>query len=444
MTDDGSRLREILRGKRDGDALTNEQSLWFLERVARDEIDAGAQAALLASIWFRGMEPDELAGWTRAMVQSGDTLDLSSFDAPKVDKHSTGGVGDKVSLPLAPALAALGCVVPMISGRGLGHTGGTLDKLEAVPGVRTGLDEAAIERVLREVGCVICAQTTSIAPADRKLYALRDRVELVESLPLIASSIVSKKVAEDIDALVLDVKAGSGSFITDIERGRKLARTMVDLAAAAGVQASARITWMGRPLGRAVGHSLEIEETRATLRGEGPDDLVEITCALGADLLVAVGLASDEAAGRAAVARVLAGGEGLERFERMLRAQGATGAQPERAPDVAEFKAPRGGVLSFDDVREVGLSARALGGGRAAATDPIDPAVGIVWVKAAGDSVDAGDVLALVHHRGGHGLDESLDHLRRSLSQADDTNAEPPLLIERILPGPGPGSGHSS
>ncbi len=433
----GGQLKEILQAKRDGGTLRPEQSLAFLRGVASGEVGEPEQVALLASIWFRGMEPEELSGWTQGMVNSGGKLDLSSFDAPKVDKHSTGGIGDKVSLPLAPALAALGCVVPMISGRGLGHTGGTLDKLEAVPGVATGLEEDAIQRVLREAGCVICAQTRSIAPADRVLYALRDRVELVESLPLIASSIVSKKVAEDIDALVLDVKTGSGAFLTDIERGRVLAQTMVDLAAAAGVKASARITSMSRPLGRAVGHALEIEETVATLQGGGPADLIEIVTAFGADLLVAAGKTSSQAEGAGEIARVLGDGTALHHFNKMLRAQGATqelGTKPlERAPDTTEFKAASSGVLGFGDVREIGYAVRDLGGGRVAPADVIDPAVGVVWEREAGDEVVAGERLALVHHRGGRGLDAALGRLGRAAVVDADVNAGP-LLIERVLP----------
>ena len=429
-------LREILRAKRDGEALTEEQSLRFLSGVADGTVGDGEQAALLASIWFRGMEGAELAGWTRGMVESGERLDLSRFDAPKVDKHSTGGVGDKVSLPLAPALGALGVIVPMISGRGLGHTGGTLDKLEAVRGVRTGLSEAEIERVLVASGCVICAQTRSIAPADRLLYAMRDRVELVESLPLIASSIVSKKVAEDIDALVLDVKTGSGAFLVDIDRGRMLAQTMVDLATSAGVRCTARITAMSRPLGQAVGHALEISETLATLRGEGPRDLVEITVALGADLLLAAGLHGDRAAAEAALHGVLSDGRAMEHFERMLHAQGASGdiaASLEAAPDVAELKSPAAGVLGFGDVREIGYAVRDLGGGRAAADDVIDPAVGVVWQRAAGDRVDEGDVLAHLHHRGGKGLDSALQRLAKA-AEVRESSEELPLLIEVITP----------
>ena len=434
----GERLREILRAKRDGEALSPAQCDWLLPRVGRQEIDDGSLGALLGSIWFRGMEPGELAAWTRAMVGSGGRLDLSEFDQPKVDKHSTGGIGDKVSLPLAPILASLGCVVPMISGRGLGHTGGTLDKLEAVPGVKTELDGASVLRVLREGGCVICAQTRDIAPADRVLYALRDRIELVESLPLIASSIVSKKVAEDIDALVLDVKTGSGAFLTDIDRGRVLAQTMVDLAAASGVSASARITWMGRPLGRAVGHALEIEETRQILVGAGPKDTDELTRTFAADLIESQGLSDGSEASQRLIDGVIQDGSAFERFERMLRAQGATGEKLAQAPDVHELRASAPGVLGFGDLREVGYAVRDLGGGRSAPSDIIDPAVGIVWQAAGGDHVDEGDVLALVHHRRGRGLEMALERLGRCTQLHPSPSAgappEPPLLLERILP----------
>lgn len=430
---EGERLRRILRTKRDGGALAADDCAWLLAAAGRGDVDEAPLAALLASIWHRGMAPDELAGWTLGMVRSGHSLDLSSFDAPKVDKHSTGGIGDKVSLPLAPLLASMGMVVPMISGRGLGHTGGTLDKLEAVPGVRVDLAEGAVLGVLREAGAVICAQSREIAPADRVLYALRDRVELVESLPLIASSIVAKKLAEGIDALVLDVKAGSGAFLTDPERGRELARTMVWLAAASGVAASARITWMGRPLGRAVGHALEVAESRAALAGNGPADLAELVEVFAADLAVAAGLAADEAAGRALAAEHIASGAAAERFERLLAAQGATGEALPVAPDVVELRAEAAGTLSFGDLREVGLAVRELGGGRSGPSDTIDPAVGLVWVAAAGDAVERGDVLCLVHHRGGRGLEAAQERVRRAV-RLEPAGPEPPLLLERVLP----------
>ena len=427
-------LREILRAKRDGGALSAEQCDWLMPRIGRGEIDEASLGALLASIWHKGMRPAELVHWTRAMTSSGASFNLSKFDAPKVDKHSTGGIGDKVSLPLAPILASLGCVVPMISGRGLEHTGGTLDKLEAVPGVRTGLSEGDVMRVLEEAGCVICAQTEDIAPADRVTYALRDRLELVASTPLIASSIVSKKLSEDLDVLVLDVKAGSGAFLVDPAAGRALARTMVELSGASGVRTSARITWMGRPLGRAAGHGLEIEETRALLDGDGAGDLVQITTAFAVDLLVDSGLATSEQGARDSVAEAIATGAARERFERMLHAQGASGAACAAAPSVHEYRAHQGGVLGFDDVREIGLAIRDLGGGRSAAADVIDPRVGVVWTVRAGERVDAGDVLAEVHHDRGRGLAAALDRIERGTVISDEAAPEEPLLVERILP----------
>jgi len=438
VTDPAFRLRELLRTKRDGGVLAEEDARWFLGEVARGAVGEAEQAALLASIFFHGMERDELQGWTRGMVASGDVLDLSSFELPKVDKHSTGGVGDKVSLPLAPALAAAGCVVPMISGRGLGHTGGTLDKLEAIPGVRTDLEEADIRRVLEAAGCVICAQTRSIAPADRALYALRDRVELVESLPLISSSIVSKKVAEDIDALVLDVKVGTGSFLVEEDLARAVAQTMVDLATAAGVRTSARLTRMGQPLGLSIGHTLEIEESIAVLKGGGPADLVELVTLFGGDLLAAAGVTPDEATGQAEIARVLGDGSALDRFERMIEAQGALDprAPLEQAPDRHPWVAEADGFLTFDDVRDVGLAVAALGGGRKHHGDDIDHAVGIVSHRFRGDRVARGEVIATIHHRGGAGLDECLRLLGRGVTLASAPPAPHPLVLERVLSRP--------
>lgn len=437
MNSGAQTVRELLRKKRDGGALTEAESRVLLAGAASGEVDEPSLAALLASIWFQGMAPEELAGWTRGMVASGGTLDLRGLGRPVVDKHSTGGIGDKVSLPLAPLLAAAGCTVPMISGRGLGHTGGTLDKLMSVPGVDVDLDEDAIARVCAAVGCAICAQTSSLAPADRVLYALRDRVELVESIPLIASSIVSKKLAEGLDALVLDVKTGSGAFLRDPDDARTLARTMVALGEAAGVRTSARLTHMGRPLGRAVGHALEIEETRAMLRGEGPADLVEITLALGSDLLVDAGQVDGEPEGQALLARHLMAGEGLERFERMLRAQGANGAPLPAADRVTPYAAPASGWLEFTDAREVGHAVRALGGGRAKAGDTIDPAVGLVWRVVEGDPVEAGEPLVDVHHRGAAIPTEAVARLERALRIREDApsaGSAPPLLVERVLP----------
>ena len=306
-----------------------------------------------------------------------------------------------------------------------------MDKLEAVPGVRTALGDGEIAEIVGEVGCVICAQTENIAPADRVLYSLRDRVELVECLPLIASSIVSKKLAEGIDALVLDVKCGSGAFLGDREKARTLARTMVALGEAGGVRTSARLTWMGRPLGRAVGHSLEVAESRKALAGEGPEDLMELTRALALDLAVQSGLHPVRADAGAAFDRVIDRGEALDTFERMLRAQGATGAALPQSNDVFELRAEEAGRLSFGSLREVGYAVQDLGGGRAAVGDALDPSVGVEFIVGAGESVARGDVLCLIHHAGGDGLEQATSRLRAGLSLTEE-GGEPPLMLERI------------
>jgi len=370
-------------------------------------------AALLCAIFIHGMQPDELAAWTSAMLRSGTMLDLSRLDGPKLDKHSTGGIGDKASLPLAPAVAACGAFVPMISGRGLGHTGGTLDKLESIPGFDTALDEERFVGVLEQCGLAFGAQTDEIVPADKKLYALRDVTGLVASIPLIASSIMSKKLAEGLDALVLDVKFGSGAFLPEPERGAELARTMLAIASSMGLAASALQTAMDRPLGRTVGHSLEVRESVACLRGEGPEDLRELVLALGAELLRLGGLARDEREGRAKIAAALDGGAALERFARVVAAQGGDAGAIEddarlpMAPDVEVLAAPQSGALAFGDLRELGLAVTALGGGRRALGDRIDPAVGLVLLRVAGDEVRAGEPLLELHHRSGHGLAEA-------------------------------------
>ncbi|MEL6430463.1 MAG: thymidine phosphorylase [Planctomycetota bacterium] len=429
MSSPGPDVAALLRAKRDGRALTEEESGWILRAAATGTVDDARLTALVASIWFRGMEPDELAGWTRGMVASGETLDLRRLGRPVVDKHSTGGVGDKVSIPLAPLLAAAGCSVPMISGRGLGHTGGTLDKLEAVPGVSVELSTERIAEVVADVGAVICAQTPTLCPADRVLYALRDRVQLVESMPLIASSIVSKKVAEGLDALVLDVKCGSGAFLVDEADARALSETMAALGEASGVRTTARLTWMGRPLGLAVGHALEITECRELLAGGGPDDLLELVLVLGADLLVASGRAADEAEARSTLLALRDSGAGLEALERMLRAQGATGAPVATAEVVVEHRAERAGYLAFGDVRAVGYAAQAVRAGRAAPDDVIDPAAGVVWRAREGERVETGDVLALVHHSRGVDPGRCLALLGAAAAVQD----EPPTVRALVL-----------
>jgi pyrimidine-nucleoside phosphorylase len=426
--------RSIIVRKRDGLELSPEQIEWFIDGYVQDRVAEYQAAALAMSIFLNGMAPRELEAWMKAMLHSGKVLSFPEIDRPKVDKHSTGGVGDKVSIPLAPAMAACGLAVPMISGRGLGHTGGTLDKLEAIPGMRTGLTETEFRRTLTETGLAFGAQTKDIVPADRKLYALRDVTGTVESIPLIASSIMSKKLAEGLDGLVLDVKFGSGAFITDVERGAELARVMIGLAESLGVRAAAYQTSMAEPLGVCVGHALEIEESLACLRGEGPTDLRELVLLLGGEALVIGGLCADLEAGRARIAASLADGSALEHFERAIAAQGAeSGAlgRLARTQHVHELRAPRGGTLEFVDLRAIGNALVELGGGRRRIEDTIDPAVGFEFPVSAGATVSEGDLLAKVHHANGRGLEDALTLLEPALRVAD-SYAAPPLVLGRV------------
>ncbi|HEY4850768.1 MAG TPA: thymidine phosphorylase, partial [Streptosporangiaceae bacterium] len=306
---------DLIRAKRDGRPLTDAQIRWLIDAYLGREVAEEQMSALLMAIYFHGLDRAELRAWTAAMVDSGDRLDLRGAGRPTVDKHSTGGVGDKVSLILAPLVASCGAAVPQLSGRGLGHTGGTLDKLESIPGWRAALSPAEMLAVLRETGCVICAAGPGLAPADRRLYALRDVTGTVESIPLIASSIMSKKIAEGTAALVLDVKVGSGAFMRDVADAGLLARTMVTLGEEHGVRTSALLTGMDTPLGRSVGNALEVEEAVATLRGDGPPDLVEVTLALAAEMLRLAGIDADPAA-------ALADGRALAAYRAMIAAQG--------------------------------------------------------------------------------------------------------------------------
>jgi len=306
---------EIIRAKRDGAELSEDRIRWFLDAYTRGEVADEQASALLMAVFFRGMTPAELSAWTDAMIRSGRRLDLSSVPMPTVDKHSTGGVGDKISLPLCPLVAACGVAVPQLSGRGLGHTGGTLDKLEAIPGIRTALSGDEFVAQLAEIGAVICAAGPDLAPADRKLYALRDVTGTVESIPLIASSIMSKKIAEGTAGLVLDVKFGSGAFMTEVDRSRELARTMVGLGDAHGVRTVALLTDMDTPLGRTAGNGLEIRETLEVLQDGGPADVVEVTVALAREMLDLAGVDADPAA-------ALRDGRAMDRWRTMIRAQG--------------------------------------------------------------------------------------------------------------------------
>lgn len=428
--------RDVIRKKRDGGVLEPAEIEAFLAGYVAGQIPDYQASALLMGIFVRGMQPEELAVWTRAMLESGTQLDFSALGLPMVDKHSTGGVGDKASIPLAPAVAACGVGVPMISGRGLGHTGGTLDKLEAIPGFRTDLSEAEFGRVLDEVGCAMGGQTADLVPADRLLYALRDATGLVESIPLVASSIMSKKLAEGLDGLVLDVKFGSGAFFPEVERGLELARTMLGIAESFGVRASVLHTAMDRPLGHAIGHTLEIEECIACLEGGGPAELRELVCALGAEMLVHARVAPDVEAGCARIAGALDDGSARQVMDRLVAAQGAdprslAGGLPAGA-DTDLLNAERSGHVVFRDVRALGIAAATLGGGRRQLGDQIDPAVGLVTRVTAGEHVEAGAPLVEIHHSAGRGLVEARALLERCIELVDEAPALQPLIRARL------------
>jgi thymidine phosphorylase len=386
-----------------------------------------ASALLMAIVW-RGLADRELTQWTAAMIASGERLDLSSIPEPTVDKHSTGGVGDKVSLPLAPIVAACGAAVPMLSGRGLGHTGGTLDKLETIPGFRTDLSSAEMVSVLEQRGCVICAAGAGLAPADKKLYALRDVTGTVESIPLIASSIMSKKIAEGTSALVLDVKVGSGAFLPDVSQARALAETMVALGDAHGVKTSALLTNMETPLGRAAGNALEVTESLEILAGRGAEDVTELTFALGEIMLELAGVEGDP---RAAVRS----GAALERFRAMVRAQGGNPDAPlPEAPERMVFEAGASGFLTRLDTRAVGICAWRLGAGRARKEHPVSPGAGVVCLKKPGDEVSASEPLLELHADDPARFAAALKALEGAVDIAPEPGEPSALVLERIGP----------
>ncbi len=418
---------EVIRTKRDGRRLSDEQIEWFIGRYAEGGEIADEQAAALAmAIFFNGMEPDELVTWTRAMVDSGRTLDLSGVGRPTVDKHSTGGVGDKVSLVLVPLVAACGAAVPQLSGRGLGHTGGTLDKMESIPGWCATLEPDAMVEVLRTVGGVIAGATADLAPADRRLYALRDVTSTVDSIPLIASSIMSKKIAEGTDALVLDVKVGSGAFLPDVERARELARTMVGLGERNGVRTVALLTAMHTVLGRTAGNALEVAESVEVLDGGGPADLVEVTLALAREMVELAGLDADPA-------EVLASGRARAVWDDMVRAQGG---DPEAvlpvAPHVETVDAEVSGVLGRLDCRSVGIAAWRLGAGRARKEDPVSPSAGIVCLAKPGDPVEAGQPVLELHAEDPSRFAAAREALQDALEVSDEPPTPKPLIVDRI------------
>jgi len=379
----------LIRAKRDGHRLSDDDIGWLFGAYAKGEVADEQMSALLMAIYFQGLDPRELRTWTAAMIASGDRLDLSAIPRPTVDKHSTGGVGDKVSLILAPLVAACGAAVPQLSGRGLGHTGGTLDKLESIPGFRTALSPAETIEVLAETGCVICAAGSGLAPADRRLYALRDVTGTVESIPLIASSIMSKKIAEGTSALVLDVKVGTGAFMKDHQKARELARTMVALGEEHGVRTRALLTAMDTPLGRTAGNAVEVEESVAALQGQGPPDLMEVTLALARQMLDLADIDEDPAA-------AIADGRAYETFRAMVRAQGGDpdAPLPQAAYVTPALPAPADGWLTRLDALKVGTAAWRLGAGRARKEDAVSAAAGVICLAKPGDQVRKGQPLA--------------------------------------------------
>jgi len=419
---------DLIVAKRDGGRLADDDIRWLIAAHARGDVPDEQMSALLMAIYFRGLEPAELRTWTEAMVESGDRLELGSVPWPTVDKHSTGGVGDKVSLILAPLVASCGAAVPQLSGRGLGHTGGTLDKLESIPGWRAALPPEEMISVLRRIGCVICAAGPGLAPADRRLYALRDVTGTVESIPLIASSIMSKKIAEGTAALVLDVKVGSGAFMPELERARRLAQTMVALGGEHGVRTSALLTTMDVPLGRAVGNAVEVEESVATLRGEGPADLVEVTLALAGQMLALAGLDADPAA-------ALADGRALERFRAMIAAQGGALEAPlPRAAHAEAVAAPQGGWMQRLDARAVGVAAWRLGAGRARQEHPVDPAAGVLCLVKPGEQVERGQPILELRSNDADRIAGARQALDAAVEIGPQPPAERPLILERIGP----------
>jgi len=413
---------DLIVAKRDGDELSDEQIIWFINGVTAGTIPAEQAAALLMAIVWRSLSARELATWTAAMIESGQRLDLSSLVRPTVDKHSTGGVGDKVSLVLCPLVAACGAAVPQLSGRGLGHTGGTLDKMEAIAGWRAELSYDQFLAQLGEVGAVIAAATADLAPADRVLYALRDVTGTVASIPLIASSIMSKKIAEGTAGLVLDVKFGSGAFLPDPAMGQELARTMVGLGHAHGVDTVALLTDMDQPLGLAAGNALEVAESVEALAGGGPADLVEVTLALAREMVDLAGLDADPA-------EVLASGRAMDAWRAMVAAQGGDPSAPlPVASEVDQWTAPASGIIGRIDALSVGVAAWRLGAGRARKEDDVSAVAGVKLRRVHGDRVAAGDVIAELHTDDPSRLPAAHEALSSALT-VTDTSPEPRRLI---------------
>jgi pyrimidine-nucleoside phosphorylase len=433
-------IPSLIQHKRDGHALQPSEWRRLIQDYTADRVPDYQMSALLMAVVWRGLSPDELAALTDAMLESGDRLNFDGFPRPRADKHSTGGIGDKVSLLLAPMVASCGVAVPMMSGRGLGHTGGTLDKLEAIPGFRTSLSLAEARAQVERIGCALLGQTPEIAPADKRLYALRDVTGTVESIPLISASIMSKKLAEGLNGLVLDVKTGSGAFLPQQTQALELARTMIGLGRARGCPTVALLTAMDRPLGRACGNALEVEEAIEGLRGSGPSDLMEVTYALGVEMLLLVGAAQNPQEARRRLEESVTSGRALETLSRIVEAQGGNPGvldNPELLPQAGEvevFRAPRDGIVARIEPRRIGRAILELGGGRRTIEEEIDPAVGFVIPIKPGDTVRTGEPLASVFARDRVGIETGLEALRDAIA-IEETGTLTPLISHRVTAG---------
>ncbi len=432
------RAYELIKAKRDGLVLASESIQSFLAGFTSGEVPDYQMAAMCMAIFFKGLSPSELGAWTKAMLHSGDVLDLSDIPSVKVDKHSTGGVGDKVSLSLAPLAAACGVPVPMVSGRGLGHTGGTLDKLESIAGFQVNLPVSEYRRLVGEVGACLIGQTSSIAPTDKRLYALRDVTATVDCIPLIASSIMSKKLAEGIDALVLDVKVGNGAFMKTPERARLLAQTMIALGKEMGKTVVALLTRMDEPLGRTVGNALEVKEAVEMLRGKAPLDYTELTMALTAEMLVLGKKASSLESAHASLNRAITSGQAEKKLIDIVKAQGGDTRMIEdlsllpKSTYTAVLTSTRSGFISGFHTEAVGLAAMALGAGRERSQDAVDHAVGFVFEKKSGDTVVEGEPLVVIHYNDDRKLDDVKARLMAAIVVGDTPPVSQSLVIERV------------
>ena len=428
----------LIERKRDGERLEAKEIRELVLAYAEGRVPDYQIAALLMAIYFRGLDRDEMNAFMDAMLESGKRLDLTRLPMPRVDKHSTGGVGDKTSLILAPLIASLGVAVPMMSGRGLGHTGGTLDKLESIPGFRTSLSIAEAEKQIARIGCAMLSQTDEIVPADRKIYALRDATATVEVIPLIAASIMSKKISESLTGLVLDIKRGSGSFLPKLDDELELANAMIDLGVRHGCPVVALVTAMDRPLGHANGNALEVAEAIAVLKGGGPPDLIEVSLALGAEMLVLATLATTREAAHVMMKDAISSGRALLKFEEIVSAQGGdpavvrdpSGFQP--APFQASFDAKREGVVQSVDPRAIGYGVIALGGGRRNMEESVDPSVGFVITAKPEIHVRKGQTLATIHARSKEDVEVGRSTLEQAIVIGDSALPALPLVSHRV------------